>query len=323
MTALLSVGLLIIILIINFLYNRRTKDLEQRNKELETLTLDNAKIDQQLRNTLGLLSDANQKLKELDQLKDDFVSITSHELRTPMTAIRSYAWMALHRTGVPIPTNLEKYIVRILLSAERMINLVNDMLNVSRIESGRIEINPEPVDLILLCKDIADEVYYSKATDKNIQFVLLEQPIPKVFADAEKLREVLINIVGNALKFSSQGGKITIGFFTDGKSVETYVKDEGSGISKEDLGRLFQKFGRLDNSYTATASSGGSGLGLYISKKLIELMKGRIWASSEGEGKGTTFTISLPVASQEVLREAEKYTVKARGEAKGLEPVAI
>lgn len=298
----LSVGLLIIILIINFLYNRRTKDLEQRNKELEALTLDNAQVYQKLRAVLNHLADANQRLKELDQLKDEFVSVTSHELRTPMTAIRSYAWMALHRSNMPLTKNLEEYIIRILLSTERMIKLVNDMLNVSRIESRRIEINPEPVDLISLCKDIMDEVYYSKATDKNIQFLLLEQPIPKVFADPEKLREVLINIVGNALKFSPRGGKITIGFFTDGKVVETYVKDEGSGISKEDLGRLFQKFGRLDSSYVATASSGGSGLGLYISKKLIELMKGRIWAVSEGEGKGATFTLSLPVTTQAVIK---------------------
>lgn len=292
----ISLFLLIIVLIINFFYIKRAKELEERNKKLEALTADNAKINQELQNTLSLLSGANQKLKELDRLKDDFVSITSHELRTPMTAIRSYAWMALHKSDTPLSKNLEKYIIRILLSTERMINLVNDMLSISRIETNRIEVNPEPVDLISLCKDIADEVYYSKATDKNIKFVLLEQPIPKVLADPEKLREVLINIVGNALKFSPAGGKITIGFFTDGKVVETFVKDEGSGISKEDLGRLFQKFGRLDSSYTATASSGGSGLGLYISKKLIELMHGKIWASSGGEGKGATFTFSLPVA---------------------------
>ncbi|KKQ77476.1 MAG: hypothetical protein US99_C0039G0010 [Candidatus Daviesbacteria bacterium GW2011_GWF2_38_6] len=292
----ISLFLLAIVLVINFFYIKRAKELEERNKKLEVLTAENAKVNQELQNTLSLLTSANQKLKDLDRLKDDFVSITSHELRTPMTAIRSYAWMALHKSDTPLSKNLEKYIIRILLSTERMINLVNDMLSISRIETNRIEINPESIDLISICKDIVDEVYYSKATDKNIKFVLLEQPIPKVLADPEKLREVLINIVGNALKFSHTGGRITIGFFTDGKVVETFVKDEGSGIGKEDLGRLFQKFGRLDNSYTATASSGGSGLGLYISKKLIELMHGRIWAGSGGEDKGATFTFSLPVA---------------------------
>lgn len=265
----------------------------------------------------------NAKLHQLDKLKDDFVSLTSHELRTPMAAIRSYAWMALHRADMPLSANIEKYLVRILISTERLINLVNDMLNISRIESGRIEIKPEAVDLNSLCKDIIDEVYYSKATDKNIDFTLLEEPIPKVFADPEKLRQVLLNIMGNALKFSPKGGRITIGFFTDGQTIEVYIKDQGPGLSKEDISKLFQKFGRLDSSYTAAATSGGTGLGLYISKSLIELMQGKIWVVSEGSGKGSTFAFSLPVVTPEVLKNAEQYTVKARGEAKGLEPVAI
>ncbi|MBI3109876.1 HAMP domain-containing histidine kinase [Candidatus Daviesbacteria bacterium] len=292
----ISLFLLTIILTINFFYSKRTKELEERNKKLEVLTADNAKVNQKLQNTLNLLSVTNQKLQELDQVKDEFVSIVSHELRTPMTAIRSYAWMALHRSDTPLSKTMEKYLVRVLISTERMINLVSDMLSISRIESGRIEISPEPVDLISLCRDIIDEVYYSKSTTKDIQMTLLEEALPKIFADPEKLRQVLINVVGNAVKFSPHGGKITIGFFTDGKSVETYVKDQGSGISKEDLGRLFQKFGRLDSSYTDAASVPGSGLGLFISKSLIELMHGRIWASSEGVGKGATFTIALPVA---------------------------
>lgn len=287
--------MLIIVLIINFFYRKRARELEERNKKLEALTAENTKVNQQLQNTLSLLTEANQKLKDLDRLKDEFVSVASHELRTPMTAIRSYAWMALHRSDTPLSKTMEKYLVRVLMSTERMINLVNDLLNISRIESGRIEIIPEPVDLISLCRDIVDEVYYSKSTAKDIQMVLLESAIPKVMADPEKLRQVLINIVGNAVKFSPPGGKITIGFLNSGKMVDIYIKDEGPGIAPADLSRLFQKFGRLDNSFTAAASSGGSGLGLFISKSLIELMHGRIWASSEGAGKGATFTISLPV----------------------------
>lgn len=255
---------------------------------------------------------ANQRLKELDQLKDDFVSVASHELRTPMTAIRSYAWMALNRSDGPLSEKMKKYLVRVLISTERLINLVNDLLNISRIESGRIEINPESVDLIALTKDIIDEVYYSKSTERNIQFVLLEKPVPKVFADPEKLREVLLNLVGNSIKFTPPGGKITFDFFTDGLTVEISVKDSGVGISRDDLGRLFQKFSRLDNSYVATASSGGTGLGLYISKNIIELMHGKIRAQSDGIGKGATFTVSLPVASKLVLEHA-----------KPLEPAAL
>lgn len=231
-----------------------------------------------------------------DKMQDDLVSIVSHELRTPLTAIRSYAWMALHRSDTKLSEKLEKYLVRIVISSERMINLVNDLLSISRIEEGKIELHFESVDLISLCKDIMDEVYYSRTTDKTIQMALLEQPIPKVKADPEKLREVLLNLVGNAVKFTPANNQVTIGFFTDGVGVETFIKDQGPGISQDDLGRLFKKFSRLDNSYTAMSTSGGTGLGLYISKKLIEKMGGRIWAASEGEGRGATFTFSLPVA---------------------------
>ncbi|MBI2196799.1 HAMP domain-containing histidine kinase [Candidatus Daviesbacteria bacterium] len=323
MIILVSVGLLAIILIINFFYNQKTKDLEERNKRLVVLTQENTEVNQQLRNTLSLLAKANDRLKELDRLKDDFVSIASHELRTPMTAIRSYAWMALHRSDVPLSKTLEKYIVRVLVSTERLINLVNDMLNVSRIEAGKIEINPEPIDPLLLIKDIVDEVYYSKSEEKKIEFEILEKQCPKIFADPEKLRQVFLNLVGNSLKFTPDGGKISFDFFCDGKTVEIAVLDTGIGISKDDLSKLFHKFGRLDNSYTATATSGGTGLGLYVSKSLIELMHGKIRAYSQGINKGSVFIVSVPVATPETLKNIDSFRIKPKGEAKGLEPVAI
>lgn len=256
----------------------------------------NVVLSEEIRKATADLQEANRRLKALDHLKDDFVSVASHELRTPMAAIRSYAWMALHRSDVPLSKTLEKYLARILLSTERLINLVDDMLNVSRIESGRMEVHPEPVDLIPLIKDIIDEVYYSKSEEKNIQFVISDKPVPKVLADPERLREVFLNLVGNSLKFTPQGGKIAFDFFISGSVVETSVKDSGVGISPTDIPKLFHKFERLDTNYTAAATSGGTGLGLYISKHLIELMHGRIWVSSEGLNKGTTFTVSLPAA---------------------------
>ena len=296
--------------------------MEEFTREV-SMVLDNVFLYHHLKETSGQLTEANRKLKELDQLKDDFVSIASHELRTPMTVIRSYAWMALHRSDVPLTKTMEKYVARILISTDRLINLVNDMLNVSRIESGRIEINPEPVDLISLAKDITDELYFSKLPEKKVELIVLEKPIPKVLADPEKLRQVFLNLVGNSLKFTPVGGKIVFDFFTDGQVIETSVSDSGVGMSKEDLSKLFSKFGKLDNSYTAAATSGGTGLGLYISKKLVELMHGKIWANSEGLGEGSTFTVSLPVATADTLKNIAAYEVKPAGEAKGLEPVAI
>lgn len=304
------------------------------NSEIEFIEMVNRLIDlafrlQDVQTSLTQITsqvyEMNAKLHQLDKLKDDFVSVASHELRTPMTAIRSYAWMALNKSDVNLSEKLKRYLIRVLISTERLINLVNDLLNISRIESGRIEINPEAVNIISLIKDVVDEVYYSKSTEKNVQFVINEKVLPKVFADPEKLRQVLLNLVGNSLKFTPVNGKIIFDFFTDGNTVETSVKDTGIGISKEDLTRLFKKFGRLDSSYVATASSGGTGLGLYISKNLIELMHGRIWASSEGIDKGSTFTFSLPVVTEELLKNAEKYRVKPKDglDAKPLEQVRV
>lgn len=264
----------------------------------------------------------NSRLHELDKLKDDFVSIASHELRTPMTAIRSYAWMALNRSDIPLTEKLIRYLQRTLVSTERLINLVNDMLNVSRIESGRIEIVPQAFDLQNLVGEVLVEID-AKAREKSLQISETQTPLPKVFADPNKVHQVLLNLLGNSLKFTREHGSITISYYSDGNFVEVSIQDNGVGISKDDLSRLFKKFSRLDNSYVAASSTGGTGLGLYISKSLVELMKGKIWVTSEGEDKGAKFTFTLPVATAQILSEAEKYHYKPENGAKLLEPVAI
>ncbi len=285
--------------------------------------LENALLYQDVKKSTEDLKIANVKLTQLDKLKDDFVSIASHELRTPMTAIRSYVWMALNRPDVVLTEKMKKYLSRTLLSTERLINLVNDMLNVSRIEAGRIEISPQSFDIVNLAKEVMEEVK-PKADEKHLNLFVMESRIPQVFGDPDKLHEVLLNLVGNALKFTPANGSISISFFADGNTVETSVKDSGVGISKEDLARLFRKFERLDSSYVAVSSSGGTGLGLYISRSLIDLMHGKIWASSEGLGKGTSFNFSLPIATEQLVNESEKYHLRPKeGESKGLEPVAI
>lgn len=264
----------------------------------------------------------NAQLHQLDRLKDDFVSMASHELRTPMTAIKSYLWMALYRPDIALSDRMTKYLSRAYLSTERLINLVNDMLNVSRIEAGRINVTPKAFDLVKALQQIMEDIKV-KVEEKGIRASLIEQVLPAVFADPDKVSQVVLNLLGNALKFTPPGGTITISFFTDGKTIETSIKDSGAGIAQDDLSRLFKKFGRLDDSYVATATSGGTGLGLYIAKSLLDLMHGAIRAYSEGLGKGATFIFALPVATPAVLEKAEVFTKKATGEAKDLEAVAI
>jgi signal transduction histidine kinase len=295
----------------------------QNSKEYEEIKRFNITLREEVDRATKDLQVANVKLTQLDKLKDDFVSIASHELRTPMTAIRSYVWMALNRPDITLSEKMKKYLGRTLQSTERLINLVNDMLNVSRIEAGRIEINPQSFNIVNLSKEIMEEVK-PKADEKAIKLFVMESQMPAAFGDPDKIHEVLLNLVGNALKFTPNEGTITIGFFSDGHTIETSVKDSGVGISKEDLARLFRKFERLDSSYVAVSSSAGTGLGLYISKSLVTLMNGKIWANSEGLGKGTTFTFSLPLATADLLAQSEKFHIKpADGEAKGLEPASI
>lgn len=268
------------------------------------------------------LKNANARLEELDSLKDDFVSVASHELRTPMTAIRSYAWMALNRPDIPVSEKMKRYLSRVLSSTERLISLVNDMLNVSRIESGRVEITPQEFDITALFSEVFTEIE-PKVKERNLHLQMTQDHLPKVFADQDKVHQVLLNLLGNALKFTPNGGLILISFLNDGQFLEIDIKDSGVGISSDDITRLFQKFSRLDNSYVAAATSGGTGLGLYICKSLVTLMGGKIWANSEGLNKGTTFTFTLPIATPATIQQAPKFTSHVDGEAKILEPVTI
>ncbi|MDO8570108.1 MAG: GAF domain-containing sensor histidine kinase [Candidatus Daviesbacteria bacterium] len=308
---------------------REGKEVVQEEQEIIKLTANILGLAYKIQDTQTSLTNVTQevykmnlKLHQLDKLKDDFVSVASHELRTPMTAIRSYAWMALNRPDVILTDKMKKYLERTLISTERLINLVNDMLNVSRIEAGSIEIRPKSFDIRALTNEVMIEVG-TKASEKSLHLEVEQGSTLDIFADQDKVHQILLNLIGNALKFTPNEGKISINLFPDGKMVDISVTDSGVGIAEDDQSRLFKKFERLDNSYVSSATSGGTGLGLFISKSLVELMGGKIWASSQGSGKGSTFTFSLPLATTEVLSQAEKYTKKPEGDIKILEPVAI
>lgn len=286
------------------------------------IALDNALLFKSLNETKKKLETANTRLKQLDKLKDDFVSVASHELRTPMTAIKSYIWMGLNKKKNELSPELEKYLVRSYISVERLINLVNDMLNISRIEGGRVALRLSEVSLVALAKEVIEEVI-PKAQEKGIKLYVNENQFPTVTCDKDKIHEVYLNLIGNALKFTPKGGEIKIDFKVGGPYLSTSVTDSGVGIAPENMAKLFTKFGRLENSYVAIAESGGTGLGLYISKSLVELHKGKIGASSPGVGRGTTFSITLPIASSQVGKLLEKEAPKETAESKDLEKTNI
>jgi signal transduction histidine kinase len=236
---------------------------------------------------------ANERLKELDQLKDEFVSIASHELRTPMTAVKSYLWMAINQPKQEIHEPLKKYLSICFSSTERLIHLVNDMLTVSRIERKKIELNKEVVLMSDIVQAVFDELLIT-AKEKGIELKTeIDARNSKVYGDKEKLREVVQNILGNALKFTPQGGLIKVVVKKTTNKVHVEVSDTGSGIQKEDLPKLFQKFSKIEYSYSKHSSQPGTGLGLYISKQIVTLHGGNIQVESE-VGKGSTFDIQIP-----------------------------
>jgi len=294
------------------------EDLIRGFTDVVGLAVQNAKLYTSLSETTEKLDKANKRLRELDILKDDFVSMASHELRTPMTAIKSYLWLALNKKKAELSPDLTRYLGRAYNSTERLISLVNDMLNISRIESGRIALSLEEVDPIALTHEVVDEVI-PKATELNLTVKVVERKLDKILIDKDKIHEVIINLIGNSLKFTKPGGNISITFDEKPPFVYISVTDTGVGMSKEDMQRLFKKFSMIEHSYTAASTSGGTGLGLYISKSIVNLHKGDITAFSPGREKGSTFTISLPIAGTSAALELKKEAPKVSSDTKGLE----
>ncbi len=272
------------------------KELIRGFTDIVGLAVQNSRLYSSLSLTKKNLEEANNKLQALDQLKDEFVSLASHELRTPMTAIKSYLWLFLQTNHESLDEKQKLYIQRAYDSTDRLIALVNDMLNVSRIESGRINLLKKSTDLVQLAKDIIYELTPT-AQKQQINLILKtdNDNLPHVYADPNKLKEVFINLVGNSLKFTDPNGSITIKIYKENTMIVTQIIDTGKGIEKEDIPKLFQKFGIVGNDYLRKRNSQGTGLGLYISKSIIKLHGGDVWVLSEGKDKGTTFSFSLPI----------------------------
>lgn len=264
------------------------------------IAMEHAMLYSNLKKTSEQLSYANSKLQQLDKLKDEFVSLASHELRTPMTVIKSYLWLMLDKNNVSSLSEKQRmYIDRAYSSTQRLINLVNDMLNVSRIESGRFTLAMQPLDLAELIGTVHSEMLPKAQEQKiNLQFARPLQPLSKVQADPERVEQVLINLIGNSLKFTPENGtiRIEIGYNALEKTETVSVIDTGRGISKEDMSKLFQKFSMVGTNYLVKQNAQGTGLGLYLSRSIIELMGGKIWVESEGEGKGSKFSFTLKTA---------------------------
>ncbi|MBI2031906.1 MAG: GAF domain-containing sensor histidine kinase [Candidatus Levybacteria bacterium] len=282
-------------------------DLIKGYTDVVGLAVQNAKLYTNLEETEKQLELANMRLKEVDALKDEFVSLASHELRTPMTIIKSYVFMLLNGAIGELNERQKTYLERTLSSTERLINLVNDMLNVSRIESGKLTIEKTQTDLGKLIFDVVNEMQ-TKAREAGINLIY-NQPESPLTAniDINRIKEVIINLIGNSLKFTPKDGSITVTLDRqENDSALMKVADTGRGISAQDMEKLFKKFNMVGHGHLTKDKGQGTGLGLYLSKSLVELHGGKIWAQSPGEGKGSTFSIILPLNNNGVSKTTEQ-----------------
>ncbi len=233
-------------------------------------------------------------LKELEQLKDEFVFIAAHELRTPVAAMKGYLQLILEGTTGAISDGTRAFIEKVIASNQRLIQLVNDLLEVARSQAGRLTIQVVPIDLAAPISSSLDELK-SLADEKSV--TMTYQPpadLPQVLADTDRIKEVVVNLVGNAIKYMGGAGDIEVSHEVIDGRVVTHIADTGLGISKEAQEKLFQKFYRVQTDKTKEIT--GTGLGLFIVKEIVEKMNGTIWATSE-EGKGSVFSFSLPIAN--------------------------
>lgn len=255
--------------------------------------INEVKTREQIQTLAKNLEKANEKLKQLDMFKSEFLSIASHQLRTPLTILKGYTSLAKEGNFGEFTEKQKEMIEKLSVSTERLIALVEDLLDISRLEKGKVEYNFQIKNIEPLAEEIYNELK-PKAIAKGLEitFKKPEQLLPKVRIDPSKMHEVIFNIVDNAIKYTEKGG-IVIELKQIDSAITIDVTDTGIGITPEELASLFQKFvrgTRVSQLYTE-----GTGLGLYYAKRVTEDHQGRISASSPGPGKGSTFHIELPI----------------------------
>lgn len=260
-------------------------------KLYEELWLSHQHLEQRVTQRTQELASANEKLKKIDKLKSEFVSAVSHELRTPLTSIKGYAAILMAGKLGAVPAPVKERLNKINKHSDSLTKLVNDLLDISRIESGKVGMRLQKLHL----KDALDEVLdimTPQIKDKKIQlFVEGIDKLPGCMGDKVQLTRVLTNLLGNAIKFTPEEGKISIKAKSNKDFLQIDIRDSGIGIAEKNLANIFEEFYREDNAINQQVK--GTGLGLSLVKRIIEAHKGKIWASSK-PGKGATFSFTLP-----------------------------
>lgn len=241
---------------------------------------------------------------EVDQMKSELVSTVSHELRTPLSSILGFTELLL--TKELKPERQQKYIETIHREAKRLTNLINDFLDLQRMESGRQTYTMEPIELAELAQYVTKNFQH----EVNHSIVLLDETTnDQIHGDKERLTQLFINLIGNAIKFSPNGGEVRVKLANKGNQIIASISDDGIGIPKEALATLFQKFKRIDNS--ARRKIGGTGLGLALCKEIVTQHNGIIWIESE-EGQGATVIFELPLYTQQSIKHFNEPIIQGQ-----------
>lgn len=279
---------------------------------------------------VAIFRDVSQERAE-EQQRAEFISTASHEMRTPVAAIEGYLALALNDKVSTIDSRAREFLEKAHASTQHLGQLFQDLLTSAKAEDGRLSNHPTVVEMGSYLEQLTEDLKFA-AEKKGLfsEFTLgannlidassiagqkVIKPLYYVYADPDRMREVIINIFDNACKYTEQG-KVSVGLTGDTDVVQLFIKDTGSGIPAEDIPHLFQKFYRVDNS--ATRTIGGTGLGLFITRKIVELYDGRIWVESE-LGKGSTIFINLPRLSTQ--RAEQILASEAAQQSQTLPPV--
>jgi signal transduction histidine kinase/CheY-like chemotaxis protein len=259
---------------------------------------------------LTLLERANRDLRELDKLKSTFLANMSHELRTPMNAIIGYTDLLIDRVDGPVNEEQEKSLKKVAANARHLLQLINDVLDISKIESGKVELEPKVLEPKLLIEPVI-HIFEPMIRQKRLAITInIDENLPPIYGDEDKVKQVLINLLSNAIKFTYQGGitisaKLSERGIKPGetpKFVAVCVEDTGIGIKDEDISKVFDKFVQADLSTVREYE--GTGLGLSIARGLVAMHKGMIWATSK-YGEGSKFCFTLPIEKEILERPAE------------------
>ena len=265
-------------------FPEREVQLLQNFAAQSVLAIHNAKL-------FSEIEEKSLQLEMADKHKSEFLANMSHELRTPLNAILGYTELILDGIYGDVPETIEEVMIRLEKNGRHLLNLINDILDISKIEAGQLTLNLENYSMGELIETVHTAVE-ALAAEKNLVLkLIIDDDLPLGRGDEQRIAQVLMNLIGNAIKFTEEGG-VSVAATTSENSFLVTVSDTGKGVSTADMNVIFKEFQQVDGS--STREKGGTGLGLSIAKKIVEMHGGRIWVESE-ETRGATFRFTIPI----------------------------